>query len=72
MLKSESEAWIFHLVILIIFLYNMFLLIVGHPFLPITLTFSTHMNHVFFFSILITMLAIVHHLYDFLIFLVNK
>jgi hypothetical protein len=65
MLKRESEAWIFLLIILAIFLYNMLPLVVGHPLLPITLTFSTHMNHVHFVPVLIIILTIVHHLDNF-------
>jgi len=37
----------------------MFLLVVGHPLLPTTLIFSTHMNHVHIVSIIIITLAIV-------------
>jgi hypothetical protein len=50
MLKNESAAWIFRLMILIIFLYNMLLVVVGHPLLPTTLIFSTQMNHVYCFN----------------------
>ena len=46
MLKSEGEVWIFRLIILIIFMYNMLLQVVGHPLLPTILKIFTHMNHV--------------------------
>jgi hypothetical protein len=60
MLKSESEAWNFSLMILIIFLHNMFRLVVGNLLLPTTLLISTHMNHVHTALILIIVLVIVH------------
>jgi hypothetical protein len=60
MLKNESEAWNFSLMILIIFLHNMFRLVVGHPLLPTTLVISTDMDHVHIDLILIIVLVIVH------------
>jgi hypothetical protein len=68
MLKSESEAWNFCLIMLIIFLHNMRHLIVGHSLLPTPLTFLTHINHVHIAPILIIMLETVHPLDNFLIF----
>jgi len=59
MLKKESEAWILLLIIIEIFLHNMLRLVVGHLLQPITLTISTHMNHVHIVSILNIMLVIV-------------
>jgi hypothetical protein len=58
MLESESKAWIFLMLIIIIFLHNMLRLVVGHLLLPTTLTISTHMNHVHTVSIIIIMLVI--------------
>jgi hypothetical protein len=57
MLKSESEEWIF---LLMIFLYNMLRLVVGHLFQPTTLTISTHIDHVHIAQIIIIVLVIVH------------
>jgi hypothetical protein len=60
MLKSESEAWNFSLMILKFLLHSMFRLVEGHPLLPTTLLISTHMDHVHIALILIIVLVIVH------------
>jgi hypothetical protein len=59
MLKGTSEACIFILIIIVIFLHKMLLLVVGHPLQPTTLTISTHMDHVHITLILIIVLVIV-------------
>jgi hypothetical protein len=60
MLKSESEAWIFLLIIMPIFMHYMLRLVVGHMLQLTTLTISTHINHVHIAPILIIVLLIVH------------
>jgi hypothetical protein len=60
MLKSVSEAWIFLMTIIVIFLHNMLRLVVGHLLIPTTLTIFTHINHVHIAQILIIVLVIVH------------
>jgi len=59
-LKSENEAWIFLLLIIVIFMHNMLRLVVGHQLQPTTLTTSTHINHVHIAQILIIVPVIVH------------
>jgi hypothetical protein len=72
MLKSESEARNFSLMILIIFLHNMFRLVVGNLLLPTTLLISTHMNHVHIALIHIIVLVIVHPRDNSVIFHISK
>jgi hypothetical protein len=72
MLKSESEARVFLMIIITIFLHNMICLVVGHLLLPTTLTIFTLINHVHIVSIFIIMLVIFQHLDNFLIYLLNK
>jgi hypothetical protein len=69
MLKSEREAWIF---LLMIFLYNMLCLVVGHLLQPTTLLISTHMDHVHIALILIIVLVIVHPVDNSVIFHMSK
>jgi len=56
----HAKAWIFILIIIVIFLHNMLRLVVGHPLQPTILTVSTHMEHVHTALILIIVLVIVH------------
>jgi len=60
MVNGASKAWIFILMIIVIFLHNMLRLVVGHLLQLTTLTVSIHMDHVHIASILIIVLVIVH------------
>jgi len=60
MLMSEGETKIFHLMISIIFLYNMLQIVVGHQLLPTTLKIFTHMDHVHIALIIIIVRVTVH------------
>jgi hypothetical protein len=60
MLKSESETWIFLLIVMAIFMHNMLHLVVGHLLQPIIPTTSTHINYVHIAQILIIVPVIVH------------
>ena len=71
MLKSEGEVWIFILMILIIFLYNMLPQVVGHSLLPTIIKKFTPINHVHTTQILIIAIRIVHPRDNFLIFHMN-
>jgi hypothetical protein len=72
MLKSEGEVWIFILIILIIFLHNMFPQVVGHPLLLAIIKNFTHINYVHIAQILIIVIIIVHPRDNFLIFHMSK
>jgi hypothetical protein len=72
MLKSESEAWNFSLMISIIFLYNMLHIVVRRQLLPTTLKIFTHMDYVHIALILIIVRVIVHPGDNFPIFHMNK
>jgi len=60
MLKSESETWIFLLIVMAIFMHNMLHLVVGHLLQPTIPTTSTHINYVHIAQILIIVPVIVH------------
>jgi hypothetical protein len=60
MIKSDSEAWIFLLIIMANFMHNMIHLMGGLLLQPTTLTISTSINHVHIAHILIIVPIIVH------------
>jgi hypothetical protein len=64
MLEGASEAWIFILMIIVIFLHNMLHLVVRHLLQPTTLTVSTHINHVHIALIVIIIVLVIVRLGD--------
>jgi hypothetical protein len=72
MLKSKSEAWNFSLMILIIFLHNIFRLVVGRQLLPTTLKIFTHMDYIHIALIISIVRVIVHPVDNYLIFHMSK